>query len=197
MIYLLLLLVVIAVNAAPAFVPPTWTVLVLFLVKFNLYIPAVILCGVLGATSGRYILNLYITSFAHKIFNQREEKNLEFLGKKIGKTPLSNMIFVFLYSLTPLSTTALFVATGIAKLRVWNVLIGFGIGRCISYTLLLLTTKTLAEDITDLFNGVFSIKNTMTTLISFLFIFAFIFIDWQQLIEEHRIKFNFKIWKWN
>jgi membrane protein YqaA with SNARE-associated domain len=197
MTFLLLFIAVIVVNILPAFAPPTWTLLVFFLVEYKLPLPQVILLGVFGATIGRFILSQYIDWFAEHLFNKKEEENLQFLGEKIGSTPITNILFTFLYSLTPLSTTALFVAAGVAKVRILYVLIGFFFGRFISYTLLALSTRVVATNINNLFDGVISLESLLSAIAGLGVIFLFIFIDWKVLFKSKKLRLNFAIWKWN
>lgn len=153
--------------------------------------------GVTGATIGRYILSNYINWFSHQVFNKRQEENLRYLGQRIGRTPKTNILFTFLYSLTPLSTTALFVAAGVARIRIVYVITGFFFGRLISYTVLALSTKAIAVNIEELFSGVISWESLLSTLLGLTVILLFIFVDWQELLEHKKLKLNFKIWKWN
>lgn len=197
MTYLILLLVVILVNSLPAFAPPTWTVLISFYTGFELNIYLVILIGVLGATFGRFILAHYIQWFSHQLFNEKQHENLNYLGNKIGGTPVHSFIFTFIYSLTPLSTTVLFVAAGIAKVRLSIVLAGFALGRLISYTALLYSTAALATNIKDLTSGTFSLKNILSSILGLAFLLLFIFIDWKELIEKKKLKLEFDVWKWS
>lgn len=195
--YLLLLLTVLVVNVLPAFAPPTWTVLVFFFVKYNMYVPSVVMIGVIAATIGRAILSEYIKWFSVKIFNDKEINNLKFLGEKIGHTPAVNITFSFLYSLTPLSTTALFVAAGVAHVKTSYVLTGFFLGRLVSYTVLVLSTSLIANNIEGLFEGRITWENALSALSGLSVFFFFIFIDWRQLLENKKVRFVFRIWKWN
>lgn len=176
--------------------PPTWTVLVFFLTAYDLNIAAIVALGVIGATTGRFILSKYIHWASCKIFNKKQNENLGYLGNRIGKTPLSNFLFTFVYSLTPLSTTALFVAAGIARIRMSVVLAGFFAGRVISYTVLALSTRAIAVNIQDLTHGIFSWKSITSSLLGLIVLMAFIFIDWEELLDKKKLKLNFKIWKW-
>lgn len=196
MVYLILFLVVILVNSIPFFAPPTWGVLVLFFVRYKLEITLVVLFGVFAATLGRYILSYYINKFADLIFNKKAEENLGYLGEKLGKTQEQNFIFTFLYSLTPLSTNALFIAVSMAKLKIKPVIAGFFCGRLVSYTVLILTTGVVAKNISDLLSGVLSIKNIIATFVGLIVLLGFIFIDWKTLFIYKHLRLDFKVWRW-
>jgi len=194
---MVLLLIIILVNLMPAFAPPTWTILVVFLVKYDLNIYATIACGVCGATIGRFILSHYIGWFSHQVFNEKQHKNLSYLGNKFGDTHTKNFYFTFIYSLTPLSTTVLFVAAGMAKIKATFVLLGFFCGRIVSYSVLAFSTKALAHNFSDITNGIFSWKSTISSLGGIAVIFLFIFTDWITLFEKKKFKLMFRVWKWN
>ncbi len=197
MIYLELLVTVLLLNVAPAFVPPTWTVLVYFIIKHQMPLPAVVLIGVTAATLGRYILAQYIHWIAKLLFNKAQLDNIGYLGSRLGKTQWANFLFTFIYSLTPLSTTALFVAAGVAKVKMAMVLLGFFMGRLISYTVLALSAKALSSNVTDLWSGGISFESVLTIVIALAVFFIFVFIDWKELLEHRQIKMHFDVWRWS
>ncbi len=196
-VYVILLLVVVLVNLLPAFAPPTWSVLVFALIKFGLVLPYVVVIGVIGATLGRFILSQYIHWFSEQLFNERQEQNLRYLGNKLGHSPIANTLITFLYSLTPLSTTALFVAAGIARIRVLYVLTGFFFGRLISYYVLAMSAQTVVDDINLISVGHINQRTIATAALGMLCLFLFIFIDWIQLFETRKFALNLDIWKWS
>ena len=197
MVYLIFFLTVIFVNLLPAFAPPTWTMIVFFLNYFHLNIYLVILIAVIAATIGRYILFTYSEWLAGKVFNKWGQDNLKFLGESIGKTPRVNFTFILIYSMTPLSTTALFVAGGLARINKYIILSGFALGRCVSYTVLAVTSQYLIQNFGDIYKGSLSAEKVITTALGFIILLVFIFLDWKELVQNRRIKLNLKVWKWD
>ncbi len=197
MIYLELLGLVLLVNIAPAFVPPTWTILVYFIVKHNLYLPLVVVCGVAAATLGRFILSKYIGIISHSLFNDEQIENIGYIGKRLGKTKKANFFFTFLYSLTPLSTTALFVAAGIAKIRMDMVLLGFFLGRVVSYTVLATSARALSSNMVSADGGGLTWGSIVKILLAAIVFLVFIFIDWKALLENKKIRIKWHIWRWS
>src|SRR4051794_9939819 len=108
--YMLVFFAALAVDTIPIVAPPAWTLLVLLLIAFHLNPSIVVVIGVVGSTLGRYILTLYIPKISARLVNRREDENLRFIGGKLRDAGWSTTLFVFLYTLTPLSTTALFTA---------------------------------------------------------------------------------------
>jgi hypothetical protein len=101
-------------------------------VKFHLNPWAVVAIGVTGSTIGRYILIRYIPKISSSAINRREDENLRYIGSKLGRARWSSAIFVFCYTLTPLSTTALFTAVAAARVTPWHILPPFFLGRLIT-----------------------------------------------------------------
>ncbi|MGI9199208.1 MAG: hypothetical protein ACR2I9_05870, partial [Candidatus Nanopelagicaceae bacterium] len=55
-IYLALTLVVFLCNLAPIFAPPTWSVLVFFLLTYEMRVAVVVVIGAISAGLGRFLL---------------------------------------------------------------------------------------------------------------------------------------------
>ena len=110
------------------FAPPAWTILAFIIVKWHPNPWGVIGAGALGSVIGRYILTLYMPRLTGKMFRPWENDNIAFLGKKMGGRFWRANTFVLLYAISPLSTTALFTAAGMAKVNPWHVLPGFAVG---------------------------------------------------------------------
>src|SRR5690349_11918825 len=124
------------VDSIPIFAPPAWSVLVILIIAFNANPWVVVVFGVLGSTLGRYFLSRYIPHIASRALNKCGLTNVEYVGKRLSEGYWKTSVFVFLYTLTPLSTTALFTAAGIGKARLLYILPPFAIGKSISDGLL-------------------------------------------------------------
>ncbi len=190
MAWIQLILTVLLVNVIPAFAPPTWAVLVYFLVRHDLWLPGVVLAGVTAATLGRYFLSLYIHAISRRILTDRQTESIRYLTGRLGKSRMLNFLFVFLYSLTPLSTSALFIAVGIARIHIQVVLAGFFCGRLISYTILSLSAEALAHKVSDFALEGFSWEGAVTALAALFILLLFTFLDWRSLLEDRRIRWN-------
>lgn len=193
--YVVVFLVALAVDCIPVFAPPAWPLLVFFLVRYDLNPWLVVVLGVIGTTLGRYVLASYIPWVSRKILDKREDDNLKFLGQRLSRTALSAFVFVFLYSLTPLSTTALFTAAGIAKVKPLYILPPFFIGKMISYSVLILTGQYAVENAGSIFGDGLSLKSILTAVCGLLLLLALLFIDWKELLLKKKFKLRFKIWK--
>ena len=193
--YLLVFLAALVVDTIPVFAPPAWILLVVLLVKFQLNPWLTVGIGVLGSTIGRYILTRYIPRVSSSIVNRREDANLRYIGSKLGKAKWSSAFFVFFYTLTPLSTTALFTAVAMARISPWHILPPFFLGRLITDGLLVFSGKYASANLADLLHGEANWKTGLILAAGLIVIALFLFVDWRQLLQDKKLRFRFKILK--
>jgi membrane protein YqaA with SNARE-associated domain len=123
-------------NIIPAFAPPTWIVLSLYKIS-NPTISSLIIAffGVIGSVAGRVVM-YYYSSWFRKYLPKKDLGHLNYL-KKIEKGKGKQLfILTFLYSLSPFPSNFIFIASGISGIEIIPVITGFGLGRFISYSLL-------------------------------------------------------------
>ena len=194
--YFLVFFAALAVDTIPIFAPPAWILLVVLLVKFHLNPWLTVIIGVTGSTIGRYILTRYIPRISSRLVNRQEDANLRYIGRKIGKAKWSASVFVFLYTLTPLSTTALFTAVAMARTRrPFHILVPFFLGRLITDGAFVFGGKYASANLSDLLHGEANWKTLLTLIAGLVIISLFLFVDWRQLLEHKKIRFRFKILK--
>ena len=195
MLYLAAFAAALLVDTVPVFAPPAWTILAFILVKWKPNPWGIIAAGALGSVIGRYILTLYMPYVSAKIFRRSENDNISFLGRKLGGRVWHSNTFVMLYAISPLSTTALFTAAGMARVNPWSVLPGFAIGKFLGDAWVILTAKIAADDAIDLMHGHVSWQTALTAGVGLLVISGVLFIDWRQLLGHKKLRLNFRIWK--
>lgn len=121
-------------NALPAFAPPTWMALVFFLLHYEANPVALVLLGVLSATTGRAILAWYFRRFAHLV-PTRFSKNMEYAGHYFTEHDAKRYGLLALFLISPVSSAQLFEAAGMMKsIKLRPLLIAFAAGRTISYS---------------------------------------------------------------
>jgi hypothetical protein len=98
-----------------------------------------------------------------------------------------------LYAISPLSTTALFTAAGIAHVNPSNILPGFAMGKFLADAWVILMAKFTADEATDLLPGHISWQTALTAAAGLMVISCVLFIDWRQLLGHKKVRFNFKI----
>jgi membrane protein YqaA with SNARE-associated domain len=188
--YLLVFFAALAVDTIPIF---AWILLVVLLVKFKLNPWLTVAIGVTGSTIGRYILTRYIPRISSRLVNRREDANLRYIGGKIGRAKWSSAVFVFLYTLTPLSTTALFTAVAMGRTEPWHILAPFFLGRLITDGVLVFSGKYASANLSELLRGEANWKTFVTLAVGLIIISAFLFVDWRQLLEHKKLRFRFRI----
>src|SRR5450756_1779005 len=157
-LYLVVFLSALAVDVIPLIAPPAWAVAVFLLVKFRLNPLLVLPLCVSGSTLGRYLMSLYIPRFAGLFIKRHKTDELKFLGKKLSQNLWQSWLFVFIYSVTPLSTTALFTAAGVAKVKPSRTVPPFFCGKFLSDALMIFTGLYAAANFTNLVEGSYSPK---------------------------------------
>src|SRR5207253_5319604 len=74
----------------------------------------------------------------------------------VCSSDLATMLFVFLYSLTPLSTSALFTAAAVARTRQGLLLPPFFVAKLISYLIVVWSVDKIAPESGDIWEATFS-----------------------------------------
>lgn len=133
-IYLIAALAIIFLNVLPAFAPPTWMALVLFLINYDANPVALVAIGVISATIGRAILAWYFRKFAHLI-PTRFSKNMEYAGHYFTDHSTKRFTLLTIFFLSPVSSAQLFEAAGLMKtVNLKPLLIAFAAGRTFTYS---------------------------------------------------------------
>jgi membrane protein YqaA with SNARE-associated domain len=184
-----------ATDLIPVIGPPVWTVMVFMLVKFDLNPWWVLVAGVPGSVLGRYGLSLYVPKLFGKIIKQAKNDEMKFAGRKLNGSLGRSWLFVLLYSLLPLSTTALFSAAGLARIKPVQILPPFFVGKFVSDAVMLFTGQYALHDSVALVDGPFSWRGITAMLVGLLVLAAFLFLDWRLLLERKKVRVNFHIWK--
>ena len=189
--YLVVFFGALAVDLIPVIAPPAWTVMVFLYLKFHLNLWGVLVAGVLGSTLGRFLMGLYLPKFSDKLIKQHKQDDLEFLGKKLGKNLWQSWLFVFAYTVTPLSSTALFTAAGMGNVKPIYTVPPYFCGKCISDGLMLYLGHYAASHIEDLY----SVKAILAAASGLMLVGMFLFTDWHALLQKKKFRFSFRIWK--
>jgi membrane protein YqaA with SNARE-associated domain len=193
--YLFVFLGAMLVDIVPLPLPPAFTIMIFLQIKFDLDVWMVIAIGVLGSVLGRYILTLYIPYLSGKLFKKEKNDDVHFLGSKMKEKGLKAQAFVLMYSLMPLPTTPLFIASGMARVRPIFVIAPFFIGKFISDGVAVFLGKFAAENTEALIQGLISLKTIAGFVVGLILVFAIFYIDWRTLFIQKKLTVKFKIWK--
>ena len=126
-------LVVFAFNCAPAFAPPTWSVLVLFSFNSDLHPVVIILFGALSAGLGRYVLATYTGLLRFRIKGKSLE-NLQSAQKVLEEKSSRKIVLVLLFMVSPLPSAQLFEAAGLVGAKLLPLTVAFFSGRLVTYS---------------------------------------------------------------
>jgi hypothetical protein len=194
-IYVVIFLGSLAVDLVPVVAPPAWTLMLFLLVKYHLNLWPVLAVGVPGSALGRYLFSLYITKFSDMVMARWKKQELRYFGTKLDRRLWQTWLFVFLYTLSPLSTSALFTAAAMTKVPVMRLLPPFLAGKFISDAVMVTAGRYAAGRASGMFHGVLGWKSLVIAAATLLVSGGFLFIDWHALVVNKHIRFKFRILK--
>ena len=185
----------VAVNAAPILMPPTWMILVSFSLLDPQLDPVILsLVGATGATLGRFILKRYSIVF-RRFAGHRHRENLNLLGNFLNRRRYGYILASFLFAATPLPSNMLFVAYGLMRAKSIGLYAGFWCGRVLSYYAMML----IGEIVFSTFVQIFQDRYAMILAadgIGIASVILFASIDWDALVRYRRIRFiRPRIWR--
>jgi len=186
--YLGIFFLLIAVNAAPILMPPTWIILSSFFVLDASLDPFLLaLVGATGATIGRFFLKC-ISGFFRRFVGKEQESNLDAIGNFLNKKKFGYTLTSFLFAATPLPSNMLFVAYGMMRAKSIGLYIGFWCGRLLSYYIMITISEAVLSPLLQLFED----RITGIIVADIIGIGAVIFftcINWQVLLFQRKLRF--------
>lgn len=131
---LTLFAIVFGINLLPAFGPPTWAVLVLYVLNTDIHPAALIPVAALAAASGRLVLALAFRLLGSRL-PEKYRRNLEAARAAVEKNRRGAVLALGLFALSPVPSAQLFEAAGLAGVRLLPFTIAFFLGRTVSYSI--------------------------------------------------------------
>lgn len=193
--YLLVFIGAFIFDVVPFPFPPAFTIMVFFQVAFGLDIWPVIVIGVLGSVLGRYILTQYIPYLSGRIFKPSKNRDVQFLGEQMKRQFWKGQMAILAYTLLPLPTTPLFVASGMSRISQAYIIPVFLVGKFTSDAITVHLGNYVTENAENFINGSESWKAVLSLAIGTLFLCAILFINWRALIQKKKFLLDFHIWK--
>ena len=177
-----LVLVVFLFNLAPAFAPPTWTVLVFFTLNSTLPIWSIVIVGAICAGAGRYNLARLTAMLRYKI-KGKTLQNLESARKVLEEKSSRKIALIALFVVSPLPSAQLFEAAGLIGTRLLPLTIAFFSGRMVTYSLYVtgasqLKSNGLGELMREQFTSVWAIIFQLLMIGS---VYLLTKINWQKI----------------
>ena len=186
--YLGIFFLLIAVNAAPILMPPTWIILSSFFVLDASLDPFLLaLVGATGATIGRFFLKC-ISGFFRRFVGKEQESNLDAIGNFLNKKKFGYTLTSFLFAATPLPSNMLFVAYGMMRAKSIGLYIGFWCGRLLSYYIMITISEAVLSPLLQLFEDRI-IGIIVADIIGIGAVIFFTCINWQVLLFQRKLRF--------
>ena len=138
----ILFALVLGVNLMPAFGPPTWAVLVLYVLNSDIHPALLIPVAALAAASGRLLLALAFRLLGNKL-PERYRRNLKAARAALEKNRRNTILALGLFALSPVPSAQLFEAAGLAGVRLLPFTVAFFLGRTVSYSIYVFTAAGL------------------------------------------------------
>jgi len=186
--YLGIFFLLIAVNAAPILMPPTWIILSSFFAldaSLDPFLLAIV--GATGATIGRFFLK-YISGFFRRFVGKEQESNLDAIGNFLNKKKFGYTLTSFLFAATPLPSNMLFVAYGMMRAKSIGLYIGFWCGRLVSYYIMITISHAVLTPFLQLFEDRL-IGIIAADIVGIGSVVFFTCINWQTLLFERKLRF--------
>lgn len=140
---------VFALNLLPAFGPPTWSLLVLLTIGFDLEPVILVPVGAVSAAAGRFVL----ASAAYRLRDRLPPERIENL-RVAGATVMANrgtaLAGLGLFAISPLPSAQLFIAAGLVGVRLVPLTAAFFVGRLVSYSLYVGAAHAAGATLSDL-----------------------------------------------
>ena len=177
--------VVFVVNLVPAFMPPTWSILAYFLIRFELPLFPLAIGGALAASSGRWVLALASNRWGRNILSPGRREKLSILGDWLStRARWLPPLAVLIYSFGPIPSNQLFMAAGLTGMRLRPIVVAFLAGRLVSYTVWISVAHVVSARFEDLFTGYLQRAGPLALeLLALATLVAFTRIDWPRVLR--------------
>jgi membrane protein YqaA with SNARE-associated domain len=182
--YLILGLIVMAINIVPAFMPSTWIILSFFFIHYDLAFLPTIFIGVCMATIGRLILAVLAETYVEPILPKKERENMLNLGKIFELNKNFTFLSILGYTLLPIPSNQLFIAAGLAKVDLSLLALSFFIGRTISYTFWINLSSNVNNNIESAFTSQYSKSGIfILEILGFVALYLISKINWGKILK--------------
>ncbi len=175
----------VALNAVPAFMPPTWAVLSYFHLYHGLPVVPLAIVGAVGATTGRAVLALASRAAGDRWLPRSWRANIVGLVATLQGRPALALPSLAVFALGPVPSNHLVVAAGLARAPLPPILLVFGLARAISYVLWVSTANVADRSLRDLLGPRVGRWAVIAVQVAGLaLILLAMRVDWRRLLQE-------------
>ena len=181
-------LVVFLCNLAPIFAPPTWSVLVYFLITNELSVPEVVIIGAISAGLGRFLLG-HGTRALRNYIPMKARKNLFDAGRVFEDNQTRKFGILALFVISPLPSAQLFEAAGLMYLNLLRLTLAFFSGRIVTYSIYATGASQLKRtDFGQLLTEAFTSPYAwVLQIFSIALIYIVAKIDWRKYLKPGKV----------
>lgn len=184
-VWLLVWGLAVAINVVPAFMPPTWALLVYFHVGHGLDVLPLAIVGAFGSTVGRALLALLSRAVGERIVPARWRENITALAATIAERPAIGLPSLALFTLGPVPSNHLFIAAGLAHAPLAPILAFFAITRFASYVIWVSAATVAADSLQEVLGPrLGSGLAAVMQLAGFLLLILVMQIDWAKHLRR-------------
>jgi len=186
--YLSLAGTVLGINVIPFLMPPTWVILAFFVTKYHLLLLPVVVIGASFATLGRIILATIARKYFIRLLSKEAKDNYAGIGAYLNSHENVTIPLMLTYAFFPIPSNHVFIAAGLARVRIKLLASSFFIGRLISYSFWVSLTRRLSDNLGDIFSSHYSRIGSVVVEIAGLLLLYFIGrIAWKRILKKVKI----------
>jgi membrane protein YqaA with SNARE-associated domain len=190
--FCILFLIVFGLNVAPAFAPPTWTVISFVSIRYGSNILLLAIVAAVAATAGRLALaRLARVLIRNRLLGERVRNNIDLIRDKLESRRRVAGAALLFYAASPFPSNNLFLAYGLTTMPLKLIALPFFVGRLVSYLFWGLAAEGLVRGLgleadggRSFFGAYFVVGQTFTLFL----VYVFTRIDWKVLFAEKRLR---------
>jgi len=187
--YFFLSLLIYTINVVPGFMPPSWTILAYFYIHTHTLFLMTVVLGALFATLGRFTLYYLSKKYFYRLFSRKSQENFKAVGMFLNKKQKISIPLFFLYLFMPFPSNQLFIGAGIANMKIGPLLVVFFLGRLVSYSIWISSSKFAVTNLAYLFQGHITKTNAIIINIAgFVLLYLFSLINWKKILLNNKKK---------
>ena len=175
---------VFAVNLMPAFGPPTWVVLAYMKIRYDVPSVPLVLVGATSSAVGRYTLARCARALRRRLPRERRD-NLELIGRRLEAEPATSAGMLGVFLVSPLPSAQLFIAAGLAEVRLGRLTAVFFAGRLVTYSIYVAGTVVAVDRFGDvLTHGIYSPLGIAIQVLMLAGLVMLVRVDWAAVLER-------------